>query len=342
MKKENFRAEALRKLRDPEELDTLFDLVRPAHWYVLVAVALAGVALVAWGFGGVVSTVVSGSGILLREGGVVDIPSLGSGRIIRVLVAPDERVEAGQVLAVLEQPELLRRIEESQRRLALLRNYRREQETVPSGDRRGQVETDLLVVKEEADLEVLQERLTQESTIQSSTDGRVVELFRRAGQMIREGEALLALEDAAEDSLPLRVQAFVPAGQGKNVRVGLEAFVSPSVVRREEFGMLRGTVSHISRFPTSLQGMLALLGNPEVARAMAGEGAHLAITIDLQQAPTASGYRWTSREGPPFPLQSGTFCRVAVTIRNQPPITLVLPGLEGLFTSGAESSSGGL
>lgn len=337
MKKETFREGALRKLRDPEELDTLFDLVRPAQWHILTAVVLAGVALLVWGIGGSVSTVVSGAGILLREGGVVEIPSLGSGRIARILVTPDEQVVPGQILAELEQPELRRRIGESERRLALLRAYRKELGEMPSEDRKGLVETDLLLVETEADLEVLKGRMIDEAMIQSPTDGRVAELFKRSGQMIREGEALLALEDAAEESPPLLVQAFVPAGQGKNVRMGMEAFVAPSVVRQEEFGVLVGTVVRISRFPTSQQGMRNILGNPEMAKMFSGEGSPLAVTIALEQAPTASGYRWTSRAGPPGILQSGTLCHVTIATKNQAPITLILPGLLKLFGPGSDA-----
>ncbi len=68
MKKQIFRQSALDRLSSPEQLDMLFQVVRPAYWAALSALLLLLSVLVVWGFYGTVTTMVSGQGILLREG----------------------------------------------------------------------------------------------------------------------------------------------------------------------------------------------------------------------------------------------------------------------------------
>ena len=101
MKRQIFRQSALDRLSSPEQLDILFQVVRPASWAALAAlIAMLGV-LVAWGFCGTVTTLVSGQGILLRQGGIEDAPSPGTGRIEAVLVGVDDPIGEGQAIARL-------------------------------------------------------------------------------------------------------------------------------------------------------------------------------------------------------------------------------------------------
>ncbi len=335
MKKNLFREAALRKLRDPEEMDTLLVPVRPAHWQIFVALGTVLALLLVWSFLGNVSTVVNGQGILLREGAVMNVISPGSGRIAAVLVEVDRQIISGQPVAMIEQPELRRRLDESRRQLALLREYREELRRDPDlANRKEEMEVDLRIIAEETELLTLRERLENESFVRAASGGRVTEILRSPGQIVQEGDAILSLENEGEEK-PLQVQAFVQPEQGKKILVGMEARISPSVVRQEEFGFLVGRVVQVSSFPASAQGMLNILGNPGLVQSLSQGGAPIAVTVALDRADTESGYRWTSKSGPPLRLQSGTLCRIAVTVRRQPPVTLVLPALKGLFAGDA-------
>lgn len=333
MKRKLFREKALRKLRDPEELDTMLAPVRPAHWQIFAALGTVLALLLAWSLFGNVSTVVNGQGILLREGAVTNAVSSGSGRIASILVKVNQQIISRQPVAVIEQPELRRRLDESRRQLALLREYREDLQRNPdTGNRKEQMEVDLRIVEEETMLLTLRERLENESFVRAAAAGRVTEILRSPGQIVQEGDAILSLENEGEEA-PLQVQAFVQPEQGKKILVGMEAYVSPSVVRQEEFGFLVGRVIQVSRFPASAQGMLNTLGNPGLVQNLSQGGAPIAVTVALDRADTESGYRWTSKSGPPLRLQSGTLCRIAVTVRRQSPVTLVLPALRGFFAA---------
>ncbi len=334
--------------------------VRAREWFALAAVGLILAALAIWGLCGSIETLARGRGIILSEasltksdaaGAVCEVLSTGSGRLESLLVAADDHVAAGQTVAVIAQPELAGRIAESEKKLELLRAYRTE---LPSGrdrdrglsadespeDRKERLEADLRIVTEEAQLAALRERMDTVSTVETRSGGRVLELLRSPGQLLREGDAILRVDVSdgvgvpASGSEPLRIHAFVRPGQGRSIRDGMDAYILPSTVRRDESGLLVGRVTKVSRFPVSPEGIQSVLGNAELVREVMNGGAPLGITIDLVKADSAASepaYRWTVRNAPQTALRSGTLCEVSLVVQRRRPIELVLPFLGAFF-----------
>jgi HlyD family secretion protein len=97
-------------------------------------------------------------------------------------------------------------------------------------------------------------------------------------------------------------------------------------VKKEEFGTLIGHVLDISEFPTSPEGMLAVLGNPELVKLFSAQGAPYAARVPLIADPASpSGYRWSNGKGALVALSAGTTAAAEVTVRTRAPISLVLP-----------------
>ena len=112
-----FRKVALDRLASPEQLDKLLQVTRPRSWIALAALGcLVGSAAV-WGFEGSIPSRISGQGILLKSGGVLEIAAGAGGRISDVAVNVGDLVSEGQVVARIAQPEILNQIR--QVRLAL-------------------------------------------------------------------------------------------------------------------------------------------------------------------------------------------------------------------------------
>ncbi|HPJ27026.1 MAG TPA: NHLP bacteriocin system secretion protein, partial [Synergistaceae bacterium] len=99
----------------------------------------------------------------------------------------------------------------------------------------------LLAAREQ--LRALKDRLELESFVRSPATGRVLEIFKTPGQVIQSGEALLSVEKVGDQEQPLYVHAFVQPQHGKKISSGMEAQISPSVVKQEEFGVLLGHVT---------------------------------------------------------------------------------------------------
>jgi HlyD family secretion protein len=78
--------------------------------------------------------------------------------------------------------------------------------------------------------------------------------------------------------------------------------------------------------------MMRILENEKLVRSLTQDSPCLQITAELiPDAGTVSGYRWSSSKGPPRLLYTGTPCRALVTVREQPPVRLVVPTIRDLL-----------
>jgi HlyD family secretion protein len=172
-------------------------------------------------------------------------------------------------------------------------------------------------------LEELTIRVGRSTRIVSPIAGHVTEVKATAGTVVAEGKSILSIESAGEG---LELMLYVPPDQGKKVAPGMEVRVSPTTVRKEEFGTMIGHVVAVSEFPVSPEGMLAVLQNPQLVTRFSSEGAPYAVRVSLVANPaTPSGYAWAAGKGPPIKLSGGTVATAEVTVHSQAPITLVLP-----------------
>ena len=119
-----FRQAALEKLSSPERLDSLMQVTTTKGWIALIGLIAVIAGAGVWGVLGSAPDNVSGFGILLRQGGIFNIEASGSGIIEQLLVAPDDAVQVGDVVARLSLPELDQQIRQTQTLIAELDDNR--------------------------------------------------------------------------------------------------------------------------------------------------------------------------------------------------------------------------
>ena len=174
-------------------------------------------------------------------------------------------------------------------------------------------------------LRLLQKNFTENSQITSPASGRVLEITARIGTLVTAGAAVALLEQQAQE-IDFEVVAYFSPLIGKQIQEGMPAQISPSFVKREEYGFMAGTVRQVDRYPSTLNAVLKDIQNDSLARLLTQDTAPIKVVIALIPDKTAlSGYQWSSRQGPPIEIQSGTICATDVTVKTQPPMTLVLP-----------------
>lgn len=175
----------------------------------------------------------------------------------------------------------------------------------------------------------LEGNLGGQLTIRAPAAGTVVELRSHPGDLLRGGQAVVAIEQQGEG---LEVVSFIDSARGKQLRPGMEARVALSSARREEYGTLLGTVTAVSDFPLSFDAVRAILQNEDLARSFLRNGPPFLARIRLQPDPgTASGYRWTSRRGDTVAVSSGIPAMVEIVTESRRPIALVIPALRKLL-----------
>lgn len=178
------------------------------------------------------------------------------------------------------------------------------------------------------DVDLLEERLELTSRVVSPHSGRVLEVRASEGDVVSPGRGILNLEPAGTESTGLEALIYVPLSQGKALRPGMRLQIAPDSVRREEFGVMVGIVTSVSEFPSTEDGMRRVLQNDLLVRNLLQAVGLAPIAVEAELVPdarTPSGYKWTSKSGPPGQFGPGTPCKAAITVKRTRPIELVIP-----------------
>ncbi|KAF0117616.1 MAG: Membrane-fusion protein [Rhodospirillaceae bacterium] len=111
MSRSLFRETSLERLSTPEQLDQVMRVTSPTAWIAILAMVTVVAGGLAWSILGSVPVKVSGRGILLSPGGVLDVIASSSGRVSAFEVQPGDRITVGQVVARVAQPDLIGELE---------------------------------------------------------------------------------------------------------------------------------------------------------------------------------------------------------------------------------------
>ena len=119
-------------------------------------------------------------------------------------------------------------------------------------------------------MEQLAGELGRNTQVVSPIEGRVLEVKVSPGSVLAVGTAVVSIES---EGSTLEALVYIPGDQGKNVKPGMEVRLEPNSVKREEFGTMIGTVSTVSEFPITPQGMAAVLHNETLVSRFSRDGA---------------------------------------------------------------------
>jgi len=174
-------------------------------------------------------------------------------------------------------------------------------------------------------IQQLEAQLGSASVVRSPYAGKVIELKVYRGGLVGMGEPFLSLEPEAERFEGI---AYVSTAYVKGIHSGMKVEIVPASVKREEYGYLRGEVISVAEFPATRAAMMRNFENESLVTALTGAGPVNEVRLKLEaDAGTASGFRWSTPQGPPFRISSGTLCAVSVVTREQPPLELAFPFL---------------
>lgn len=180
-------------------------------------------------------------------------------------------------------------------------------------------------------IKVMEEKLERTCKVISPLAGRVVETrVSKRHTEINTGTPLLLLVPSEEAGANLQATIYDSAAEGKKLHPGMKVKLSPTTVRREEYGYIVGTVPSVAELPTTEQAMQAHLNDPGLVKTFVqAAGVPLEVRVELTRSPdTASGYQWSSRAGPPMQISAGTLCQASFVISEQRPISMVIPHLK--------------
>lgn len=175
------------------------------------------------------------------------------------------------------------------------------------------------------EVQQLENKLANDTIIHSAAGGRVVAVLAGPGDQVRPGDRLMTLES---ESAPMRFIAFVPLTEGKKLQSGMDAHISPSNVKSEEFGFILGKVNSVSEFAATPEELQRTLNNDQLAKQFAENSPFQVYVEPVKDEKTPSGFKWTSSLGPPIQIGSGTFCTMQVIVERRKPISYVIPTIK--------------
>ena len=187
-------------------------------------------------------------------------------------------------------------------------------------------------------------QLQNSTQVVSNYDGTIVELTAKAGEQIQPGGSIGTIASHKPDADLVSV-VFIPVSENKNIKPGMPVQITPSMVKREEFGGIKGEVTTIAGFPTTPQGIASLVGNPDILPGLLAKEAQVAVFTDLKRAEQSdkstcqtssettcfTRYQWSASTGPNQPMMPGMTTSVRIEIEKRAPITYVLPFLKNLM-----------
>jgi len=190
--------------------------------------------------------------------------------------------------------------------------------------RGGKDQRDLQVDDKQRELIRLEEQLAASSELRSPERGKVVQIQVAEGQPVQSGDSVLLVED---DSLPLRALVLVPEATAKRVDPGMEVRIAPSDVKSEDHGFMLGKITTISERAASPQELDRILNNQAKTQSYMEVKPYLAFAelIPVDSPTNVSGFKWTSADGPPKKITSGTLCAYQIIVDERRPISYVIP-----------------
>lgn len=185
----------------------------------------------------------------------------------------------------------------------------------------------------ERNISFLTEKYDNQKNIKSPYDGEVIEVLTDRGVVVGTGTPLFKVKnqnDLKENRLVGIL--YIPSQDGKKIKRGMEALVSPSTVQPQEYGFIKGKVTYVSDFPITQQGMLTSVKNDQLAKGLLAAGPLFEVHVSFDKDPQAySGFKWTSLKGPEVLIKEGTSCIGKITILEERPATIVIPSFKKFF-----------
>lgn len=188
------------------------------------------------------------------------------------------------------------------------------------------------IAQEKLRLDQMIETYEKRNSITSPHTGEVLEILSKSGVVVGPGTPLFKIKNSKTLDDKLKGVMYISSRDGKKIKVGMDALVVPSTVRPQEFGYMKGKITYVSEFPVTQQGLMTSMQNDQLVRSMLQMGAPFEVYVELEENPeNFSGYEWTSASGPKINVNSGTSCSGKITIKEEAPITLVVPALKKFF-----------
>jgi len=168
-------------------------------------------------------------------------------------------------------------------------------------------------------------KIEMNSKIISTCNGKIMEVISKdsyvqtnypVATVIRQDETINSME----------VITYIAAQDAKKIKLGMEAQVSPTFAKKEEYGYIIGYVTKIGEYPVTQTSMTKVLGNSDIASMLSMGNLPVEVRVNLVVDPNIPNLLdWTTSKGEELKVDSGTICNISMVASDKKPIELVIP-----------------
>ena len=290
-----FRPEAEGRFRPIEDLLEPVRAIRTGKLLAAAVLTLAVAALGAWLCLGSVTETVSVTGVVFPNAGVRKANAVQAGAVSEVLVRSGDTVQAGELLALIPDEDLLSQLDQARQ--------------AGSGPE---------------ELARLQAEYRLHSFITAPKSG-IVRSIRAEGEYLDKGDQVAEITAMDPTDNNQSVVAYVPAGQAQRLETGMEVQVSPDYAPRERYGYLKGYLSEIGRHPVDRAYVEEYDSAYNLSAYIDPGESYLRVEITLlPDRDSESGFAWSNPEGSSLPLSVGVLCENQIVADRLTPLQWLL------------------
>jgi len=290
-----FRKSSLERISSPEQLNEYIKITNPGVWAVILGCMALFVAVGFWSFFGSIPNSMQANGLVFPQDGVTAIIPVEGGRISDVQVKVGDFVQAGRIIAVVPQEELIMQINEL----------------------KAQSNPDLRKIK------ALLSEYERKSLIVAPVSGIVLNVMG-VHETVSSTQTLASIVKQEKFANDKQIICYIPSSVAKNLREGMEIQASPSFAPREQYGYMYGYITSMGTYPVTENNVLATLGSAQYAQGLLPQGSCVEVRITLTPDPdSADKIKWSNKKGEEVNLSIGTNCNLLIITKKLKPYQLL-------------------
>lgn len=302
--KKLFSESALENIATPEQLNQQIKVIKPHMWILLCVLIVLFLGTGIWVIFGNISSNTHIDGIVFPQLGVEKISAQTDGVIKDVMFKTGDEVKAGDIIAVVENQEVLEQIEQCNKKINGL--YGEEKKA------------------EKSRLEQLRNLYEKTSIIRATKDGSIQSII---GMNVKTdiGDEVASILINNQSSNNRQIVGYVPLVTANQMQVGMEAQVNPAYASREEYGYMKGVISSIGTMPVTKEGIQSYYGNTEYVKDILPDSSCVEIRISMYvDNESANNFVWSNKKGENLTVDVGTICNIQIVTDSKKPYQLFL------------------
>lgn len=165
------------------------------------------------------------------------------------------------------------------------------------------------------------------SEIRSSQAGYVYDVPISVGSAVARGAEVLGVlrGDLDKDS----VICYVKLEDAKKLEEGMEAYIFPSTVNRQEYGHIDGSVVAVDSVVATHKSISDALGNDILVSDFEKDGPCIEVRLSMKEdSNDDDGYNWKTNKGKVIKISQGTVVSASIITEEKKPIDLLIPYLK--------------